>query len=148
MTDFNLVSEVVLQEPFSLPRGLDLMMADVCGGSETPSMVRKVQVAGGVLCRNCSALLGASHPLIPNGTHAQVLAWRKAGGAAAAKLWADLGAANGRVEGAFAALHKAAAAAAAGSGAGYDTELQACASNTADKVLANWELALDKHYTC
>lgn len=75
-------------------------------------------------------------PLIPNGTHAQVLAWRKAGGAAAAKLWADLGAANGRVEGAFAALHKAAAAAATGSGAEYDTELQACASNTADKVLA------------
>jgi phosphomevalonate kinase len=28
--------------PFSLPDGMDLIMGDVCGGSETPSMVRKV----------------------------------------------------------------------------------------------------------
>ncbi len=28
--------------PFSLPPGVDLCLADVCGGSETPSMVRKV----------------------------------------------------------------------------------------------------------
>jgi len=31
-----------LQTPFSLPPGMELMMADVCGGSETPSMVRKI----------------------------------------------------------------------------------------------------------
>mmetsp|Transcript_18115 Transcript_18115/g.41263 ORF Transcript_18115/g.41263 Transcript_18115/m.41263 type:complete len:459 (-) Transcript_18115:5-1381(-) len=29
-------------DPFSLPPGVGIMMADVCGGSETPSMVRKV----------------------------------------------------------------------------------------------------------
>lgn len=29
-------------EPFALPPGLQLMCGDVCGGSETPSMVRKV----------------------------------------------------------------------------------------------------------
>jgi len=29
-------------KPFSLPQGLELLMADVCGGSETPSMARKV----------------------------------------------------------------------------------------------------------
>jgi phosphomevalonate kinase len=29
-------------EPFSLPPPLELIMGDVCGGSSTPSMVRKV----------------------------------------------------------------------------------------------------------
>ena len=35
----------VSQTPFALPPGMELMMADVCGGSETPSMVRKVGTA-------------------------------------------------------------------------------------------------------
>lgn len=34
----------VSQTPFALPPGMELMMADVCGGSETPSMVRKVTI--------------------------------------------------------------------------------------------------------
>ena len=47
-------------KPLSLPPGLDLAMGDVNGGSETPSMVRKV------------------------------LSWRESGGEAAARTWADL----------------------------------------------------------
>ena len=30
------------QKPFTLPQGLEIIMADVCGGSESPSMARKV----------------------------------------------------------------------------------------------------------
>jgi len=29
-------------EPFTLPKGIELLMADVCGGSESPSMAKKV----------------------------------------------------------------------------------------------------------
>lgn len=46
--------------PFALPQGFKLMMADVRGGSETPSMVRKI------------------------------LAWRESGGAAAHAVWTAL----------------------------------------------------------
>jgi len=54
--------------PFSLPRGLHLLLGDVQGGSETPGMVKKV------------------------------LEWRKNQPVAAKKLWDDLARLNFEVE--------------------------------------------------
>lgn len=83
--------------PFALPEGLTLMMADVRGGSGTPSMVRKV------------------------------LAWRKASGEDGAKVWDSLAAANAEVEGAMRELEALASggnsssSSSSGSGSGGDS---------------------------
>ena len=66
---------------FALPPGLDLLMGDVCGGSETPSMVRKV------------------------------LAWKSGGGVVAAEQWRLLACANDEIAAAARVLHAAHAAA-------------------------------------
>ena len=82
--------------PFALPPCLELLMGDVCGGSETPSMVRKI------------------------------LGWRDGGagaeGDARRALWAALGAANCRVRDGAAALHAASEA----DGESYAAHVGAC----------------------
>jgi phosphomevalonate kinase len=68
-----------VQTPFSLPRGLSLIMADVRGGSETPSMVRKI------------------------------LAWKDGGGVGSQGLWDTLTAANDHFKAVVEELHGLAA---------------------------------------
>jgi phosphomevalonate kinase len=54
--------------PFSLPRGIQLMLADICGGSVTTSMVRVVR------------------------------AWKEKDPVASASLWGEMAQCNTRVE--------------------------------------------------
>ena len=54
--------------PFSLPRGIELMLADICGGSVTTSMVRVVR------------------------------AWKEKDPVASASLWGEMAQCNTRVE--------------------------------------------------
>ena len=127
---------VVLQTPFALPRGFELMMADVCGGSETPSMVRKVRhfcfcFRGCGVAPTCIALGSRSRVARAVGYPVQILAWKKAGeGGAADELWAKLGKINDEVENAFAQLRSLADE----DTAAYDAALLECASTTGNKV--------------
>ena len=127
---------VVPQTPFALPRGFELMMADVCGGSETPSMVRKVRhfcfcFRGCGVAPTCIALGSRSRVARAVGYPVQILAWKKAGeGGAADELWAKLGKINDEVENAFAQLRSLADE----DTAAYDAALLECASTTGDKV--------------
>ena len=54
--------------PFSLPRGIELMLADICGGSVTTSMVRVVR------------------------------AWKEKDPVSSASLWGEMAQCNTRVE--------------------------------------------------
>jgi hypothetical protein len=101
------------QEPFALPAGLALILADVAGGSETPGMVRQVLAwrdagSGGGAPEDAAAVaaLDAS-PL-----DAAALTAAAAAGAAVAQgplLWRRLAAANARAAAAVEALRGAAA---------------------------------------
>ena len=125
--------------PFYLPDGISLMLADVAGGSETPSMVRQILAwrdAG------ASAGAGATPSVLPAGSDdaggeegadgAELVAAAEAARAAASgpPLWRNLAAANARIAVAVGQMKTLSDAVGP---AAYRAALDACAGSAIDQ---------------
>lgn len=87
-----------LSQPFSLPRWLSLQLADVCGGSETPSLVRQV-----LAWRDAGSSAHSVQPVLVDDHEVadpeQLSAMHGAAAAAVGPAeWRQLAAANARVD--------------------------------------------------